>query len=350
MRKLIIQIPCLNEEKTLPVTLGALPREVPGYDVVEWLIIDDGSTDRTVEVARAYGVDHIVSLRHNQGLARGFMAGIEACLKLGADTIVNTDADNQYDAACIPDLLKPIVAGEADIVVGARPIADIAHFSPIKKLLQKIGSAVVRVASSADIPDAPSGFRAIHCDAALRLNVFNDYTYTLETIIQAGLKNMRISSVPVRVNEDLRPSRLVNSIHSYVQRSIVTILRIFLVYKPFRAFLLLSLVFFLPALFFGGRFMWFFTRGDGTGHVQSLILVAILSMAGFISVALAVIADLLAVNRMLMEDIRMRLLRAEIERGSWAFRLPRRMRRAPQSARYALINQIRRRREGNLHA
>jgi glycosyltransferase involved in cell wall biosynthesis len=342
VHKLIIQIPCLNEEKTLPITLEALPRKVPGYDVVEWLIVDDGSTDRTVAVARAHGVDHIVSLRHHQGLARGFMAGLEACLKLGADTIVNTDADNQYDATCIPDLTRPIVEGEADIVVGARPIADIPYFSPIKKVLQKIGSAAVRMASGTDIPDAPSGFRAIHRDAALRLNVFNAYTYTLETIIQAGQKNIRIASVPVRVNEELRPSRLVKSIPSYIQRSIVTILRIFLIYNPFRSFALLSLAFFLPALLVGLRFLWFYATEDATGHVQSLILAAILSMASFISLALAVIADLLAINRTLMEDIRTRLLRSEMSKdgGVGAHRLPRRASHPSSLVRHALIKQI----------
>jgi glycosyltransferase involved in cell wall biosynthesis len=241
------------------------------------------------------------------------MAGLEACLKLGADVIVNTDADNQYDASYIPALVMPIVEGKADIVIGARPISQIPHFSPVKKLLQKLGSWAVRVASKTDIPDAPSGFRAIHRDAAMRLNVFSNYTYTLETIIQAGRKNMRITSVEVGVNEDLRPSRLVKSIPSYVQRSIGTIFRIFLVYKPFRAFSLLGLALLIPAVLLGLRFLWSFILGEGAAYIQSLILAAILSIAGFISFATAVLADLLAVNRTLLEDLKLRMLRLEVD-------------------------------------
>ena len=226
--KLIIQIPCYNEAETLGIALSALPRQVPGFDSVEWLIIDDGSTDDTVKVALSHGVDHVVRHTRNQGLARGFMNGLQACLEHGADVIVNTDADNQYEADDIPLLTAPIVNGKADIVIGARPIQAIEHFSPIKKLLQKLGSWVVRVASKTDVPDAPSGFRAISRTAARHLVVFSDYTYTLETIIQAGQKNMAITSVPIRVNGDLRPSRLVKSIASYIQRSIVTIIRVFM--------------------------------------------------------------------------------------------------------------------------
>ena len=214
MRKLIIQVPCYNEAETLAVTLGDLPRQVAGYDIVEWLVIDDGSTDRTVDVARECGVDHIVSLPHNQGLAKAFMAGLEASLRAGADTIVNTDADNQYSAASIPDLVRPIVERKAQIVVGARPISDIEHFSPVKRLLQRIGSWTVRMASNTEIADAPSGFRAIHRSAALHLNTLSSYTYTLETIIQAGHKNISIVSVPIRVNGYLRPSRLVKTIRT----------------------------------------------------------------------------------------------------------------------------------------
>jgi len=311
-RKLIIQIPCFNEAETLPIALAALPRKVSGYSHVEWLIIDDGSTDDTVEVARHHGVDHIVQLRHNEGLARGFMAGIEACLKLGAHTIVNTDADNQYDAKSIPDLVRPILEGEADFVIGARPIRQIEHFSPIKKWLQGLGSWVVRVASRTNVPDAPSGFRAMYWEAALRLNVFSQYTYTLETIIQAGRKNMRTVSVPVGVNEDLRPSRLVKSIRSYVWRSIVTIIRIFLIYRPLKTFMLLSMIFGTAFLLVAGRYMYFFAIGEGDGHVQSLVLAVILATASFLSFSVAVIADLLSVNRSLLEDLRQRALRAEI--------------------------------------
>jgi glycosyltransferase involved in cell wall biosynthesis len=322
MRKLIIQIPCLNEEESLPVTLRALPRSVAGFERVEWLVIDDGSKDRTVEVARAHGVDHIVSLRHTQGLAKGFMAGLEACLKHGADVIVNTDADNQYDATCIPDLVRPILAAEADMVVGARPIAEIAHFPLLKKLLQWLGSWAVRVASGTQAPDAPSGFRAIHRDAAIQFMVYNDYTYTLETLIQAGRKGIRVTSVPVRVNGDLRPSRLVKSIASYVSRSILTIFRIFLVYKPFRAFLFFGILLSAPALALGVRYLWLLAAGAPGGHVQSLILAGILFTGGFISFALAIIADLLAINRTLMEDVRVRLLRAEIERAAPSIPIP----------------------------
>ncbi|MEM7767707.1 MAG: glycosyltransferase family 2 protein [Pseudomonadota bacterium] len=311
-RKLIIQIPCLNEEETLALTLSHLPREVPGYDTVEWLIIDDGSTDATVEVARAHGVDHVVSFRHNQGLARGFMAGLEASLKLGADTIVNTDADNQYDASSIPDLVAPILAGEAEIVVGERPVMETAHWSPLKKSLQRLGSYAVRLASNTDVPDAPSGFRAIHRDAALRMFVFSEYTYTLETIIQAGRKKMRITSVPIRTNGETRPSRLMKSMRSYVQRSLVTILRVFLAYKPLRAFFVAGGVLGALAVLIGLRFMWAYATGEGDGKVQSLIFMSVLAMASFISFAVGVIADLQAVNRTLLEDIRLRLFRAEL--------------------------------------
>lgn len=315
MRKLIIQIPCLNEEETLTVTLESLPRQVAGFDKVEFLIIDDGSTDRTVEVAREFGVEHIVSLRHNSGLAKAFMAGVEASLKLGADVIVNTDADNQYNANYITTLVEPILESRADIVIGARPISNIQHFAPSKKLLQKLGSWAVRVASGTDVPDAPSGFRAMHRDAATRLMVYNRYTYTLETIIQAGRNGMRITSVPIEVNEDLRPSRLVKSISSYIQRSIGTIVRIFLIYEPFRFFLALGLLLIIPAFLIGLRYLWLILIGDsGGGHVQSLILSGILFSGGFVSMALAVISDLLAVNRVLMEDVRVRLIKAELEK------------------------------------
>ncbi len=302
--KLIIQIPCFNEEQTLAVALDALPRSVPGFDIVEWLIIDDGCVDRTVEVARAHGVDHVVSHTSNQGLAQGFMTGLETCLLNGADVIVNTDADNQYNADDIPKLVAPIVEGVSDIVVGARPIQTIEHFSPLKKALQKLGSWVVRIASRTDIPDAPSGFRAISAKAARKLMVFNDYTYTLETIIQAGQKNMSISSVPIRVNEDLRPSRLVKSIPSYLQRSILTIVRIFVVYRPFRFFAIISAVLFSIGLLIGLRFLWFYIVGEGDGHVQSLILSALLLGAGVQTMLIAFVTDLLAANRRLLEEIR----------------------------------------------
>ncbi|MBN2079284.1 MAG: glycosyltransferase family 2 protein [Spirochaetes bacterium] len=305
--KLIIQIPCYNEEKTLPVALKELPRKLPGISKIEWLIIDDGSTDRTVEVAKRHGVDHVVHFIKNRGLAEGFKAGIDTCISLGADIIVNTDADNQYCAGDIPKLIQPILDGRADIVVGARPIAQIRHFSFVKKLLQKFGSYVVRRVSNTSIPDAPSGFRAISRDAAMKLNVFNAYTYTLETIIQAGRKNMAITWVPVRVNEDLRPSRLVKSISSYIKRSIVTIFRIFVVYEPFRFFIRIGLMLFLGGFVIGLRFLYYYVMGDGGGHVQSLILLAVLMTMGFQSMLAAFIVDLMAVNRALLEDVQYRL-------------------------------------------
>lgn len=309
--KLIIQIPCYNEAATLATALAALPRSVPGFDVVEWLIIDDGSRDETVAVARANGVDHVVRHTCNQGLARAFMTGLDACVRLGADVIVNTDADNQYDARDIPALTAPILEQRAEIVVGARPIAAITHFSSLKKLLQRLGSWVVRAASRTDIPDAPSGFRAISRAAAQRLMVFNDYTYTLETIIQAGQKNIAITSVPVRVNPDLRPSRLVKSIPSYIKRSIVTIVRIFVIYRPFRFFGTIGAVLFGAGFLIGLRFLWFYLTGNGAGHIQSLILGAVLLGMGFQTFLIAFIADLLAANRQLLEEMRFDLRRAK---------------------------------------
>ena len=303
----MIQIPCYNEAATLAIALQALPRLVPGFDTVEWLIVDDGSQDETAEIAREHGVDHIIRHTRNQGLARAFMTGLDSCLARGADVIVNTDADNQYNAADIPKLTEPIVKGEADVVIGARPIESIQHFSPLKKFLQRLGSRVVRFASQTHIPDAPSGFRAISRDAAQQLVVFNDYTYTLETIIQAGQKNMAIASVPISVNQDLRPSRLVKSIPSYIQRSIMTILRIFVIYRPFRFFGTLGAILFAAGFLIGLRFVWFYLQGDGGGRIQSLILASILMLMGFQSFLAAFLADVLAANRQLLEDVRYRL-------------------------------------------
>jgi glycosyltransferase involved in cell wall biosynthesis len=308
--KLIIQIPCYNEAQTLPIALADLPREVEGFDTVEWLVIDDGSKDNTVAVAREHGVDHIVSHTKNQGLARGFMTGLHACLDLGADVIVNTDADNQYNASDIPVLVKPIIDNEADFVVGARPIENIGHFSPAKKLLQKLGSWVVRKVSATDIPDAPSGFRAFSRDSAMRLIVFSDYTYTLETIIQAGQKNMAITSVPVRVNKDLRPSRLLKSIPSYIQRSIMTIVRIFVIYKPFRFFFTIGSILFILGSLIGLRFLYFYFTAGSAGHIQSLILAAVLLVSGFQTILVAFLADVLAANRKMLEDIKYQFSRA----------------------------------------
>ncbi len=305
--KLIIQIPCYNEAETLPITLKELPRELPGFTGVEWLVIDDGSEDGTAEIARQCGVHHVVSFTGNQGLARSFLAGLDAAIRLGADVIVNTDADNQYRAADIPLLVAPILAGRADIVVGSRPINEITSFSPVKKFLQKSGSSVVRFVSKTEIPDAPSGFRAMSREAALRLNVFNDYTYTLETIIQAGQKGIAITSVPIRVNRTLRPSRLVKSIPSYLGKSLITIVRIFVVYKAFRFFMAMGLTLAGAGLLVGIRFLSYYLSGDGSGHVQSLILSSILLGVGFQTMLTAFLADLLAVNRRLMEDIQYRV-------------------------------------------
>jgi glycosyltransferase involved in cell wall biosynthesis len=313
MTKLIIQIPCYNEEESLPITLAELPREVPGCDVVEWLIIDDGSADRTVEVARELGVDHVVRMKRNSGLAKVFMAGLDACLRLGADIIVNTDADNQYCAADIPLLVAPVLAGRADYVIGARPISEIPHFSPIKKLLQKMGSWAVRAASNTEVADAPSGFRAMSRACALRLNVLSEYTYTLETIIQAGRAGMAIESVPIRVNGDLRPSRLVKSISSYVQRSLVTIARIFMTYKPMKTFMYPGAVLGSIGFLIGLRFLYFYVNGRGQGHLQSLVLTAILIVVGAQMIMFGMLAELIGNNRKMLEDIQWRTRRMELE-------------------------------------
>jgi glycosyltransferase involved in cell wall biosynthesis len=316
-KKLIIQIPCYNEEATLAVALSTLPRELPEVDVIEWLVIDDGSSDRTVEVAVQQKVDHIIRLPRHQGLARGFMAGIEASLRVGADIIVNTDADNQYRAEDIPRLIAPILAGSAEIVIGARPISDIEHFSPLKKWLQRLGSWVVRLASKTDIPDAPSGFRALSRDAAMRLHVFNDYTYTLETVIQAGQKDMAITSIPIQTNEDLRPSRLVKSVPTYIRRQVLTILRIFMTYKPFQFFAVPGVVLFICGMLIGIRFLYFYATDGGSGHVQSLILATLLMSMGFFLSVVGLLADLMAVNRKLLEglDWRMQKIEEDLTKG-----------------------------------
>ncbi|MBN2444181.1 MAG: glycosyltransferase family 2 protein [Spirochaetales bacterium] len=301
--KLIIQIPCFNEENTLPITLKDLPREVDGFDVVEWCVIDDGSTDKTVEVARSLGVDHIISFKYNNGLARAFMKGIEVCLKAKADVIVNTDADNQYYAGDIPKLVLPVLNGEADMVIGERPIKKIKHFSPFKKILQRIGSFVVKTLSNTDVPDAPSGFRAISRYAAMHLNIFSKYTYTMESIIQAGRKNLKIVSVKIRTNDVTRKSKLVKSTLSYIFKSMVTIIRIFVVYNPFRFFMILSILLFIGGIIPGIRYLILFIYRSESGHIQSLILSAILLIMSVQIGVLAFIGDLNAVNRSIMEDV-----------------------------------------------
>jgi glycosyltransferase involved in cell wall biosynthesis len=312
-RKLIIQIPCYNEEETLETALSHLPRQLDGVDSVEWLIVNDGSTDRTREVARRCGVDHIVDLGSHRGLAEGFLAGIDASLKADADIIVNTDADNQYCADDIPKIIEPILSGRADIVIGARPISEIEHFSLVKKILQGVGSWVVRVASNTSIPDAPSGFRAMTREAAMRLNVFNPYTYTLETIIQAGQKRMAVESVPVRTNPELRPSRLVKSVASYVRRSILTILRIFITYKPLRFFLFIGALPFAAGFALGVRWIFLFYEDPTRARVPSLILAAILILTGVQLWIFGILADIIAVNRALLEDIQLRLRKMEYQ-------------------------------------
>ncbi len=313
--KLIIQIPCLNEEATLPATLADLPREVEGIDTVEWLVIDDGSTDATIEVARANGVDHIVRLTNNRGLAAGFQAGLDACLKLGADVIVNTDADNQYYGADIALLVEPIVAGRADMVVGDRQTDTIEHFSPIKKRLQKLGSWVVRQASETDVPDTTSGFRAYNREAALQMAVVSRFTYTLETIIQAGKLLVAIEGVPVRTNPQTRESRLFPSTWSYVRRNSISIFRIYAQYEPMRVFFTAAVILLVAALIPFTRFLVAWMQGDGAGHVQSLIFGAVLFNAAVVMGALAVIGDLLHAQRIMSQRTFERVRRIELELG-----------------------------------
>jgi glycosyltransferase involved in cell wall biosynthesis len=309
--KLIIQIPCYNEEGTLPTTLAALPRQLPGINRVEWLVVDDGSEDRTAEVAKACGVDHVVRLPRHQGLARAFLAGLEASLRAGADIVVNTDADNQYPASDIPKLIAPILEGRAEIVVGARPIGELGHFSPWKKTLQRWGSWMTRVISNTEVPDAPSGFRAMSREAAMQLHVFNRYTYTLETIIQAGQKGMAITSVPVGAQESLRPSRLVRSIPGYVRRQLLTMVRIFMTYRPFRFFAVPGVLVFSFGFLIGVRFLYFYVTEGGRGHVQSLILGALCMGIGFFLVVIGLVTDLIAVNRQLLERLDFRIQKIE---------------------------------------
>lgn len=301
--KLIIQIPCYNEEPTLAIALKELPKHIDGIDEIQILVIDDGSNDKTIEVARQNGVKDFVILPNNLGLAKAFSAGIAKAIELGADIIVNTDADNQYCAQDMEKLIKPILENQADIVIGARPIENIKHFSLVKKALQKLGSWVMRLVSSTKIADATSGFRAFSRDAALRINIFDNYTYTLETIIQAKAKGLEIISVPVRVNAELRKSKLIKNIFDYIKRSIFTMMRMFIVYRPFRFFALIGLLFLVPGVLLGARFLYFYINHAGSGHVQSLILSAVLILTGVQTGLIAVLADLLSINRKLLEDI-----------------------------------------------
>ena len=309
--KLIIQIPCYNEEETLHLAFNDLPRSIEGIDTIEYLCINDGSTDGTVAKARKLGFDHIVSFKQNKGLASGFMAGIDACLHLGADIIVNTDADNQYCGADIEKLVRPILDEKADIVIGSRPIDSTEQFSWKKKKFQHLGSWVVRVASGTDIPDAPSGFRAYSRDAALRINVVNNYTYTLETIIQAGNNKTAMTSVPISTNPETRPSRLFSSMWRYMKTSAAVITRSFIMYKPLKFFGTLGLLFILAGLIPGIRFLVLFFSSEGEGHIQSLILTAILMMMGFMTIVMGLLGDTIASNRKILEDVQYRVRKME---------------------------------------
>ena len=311
--KLIVQIPCLNEEATLPETLASIPRAIPGVDVVEVLVIDDGSSDRTSEVARAHGADHIVRFTRRKGLAAGFMAGLDAALRLGADVIVNTDADNQYPAAEIPRLVAPILAGQADMVVGDRGVGEVGHFSWTKRRLQWLGTWVVRKVSGAPVVDATSGFRALTRDCALRINIVSEFTYTLESIIQAGKKKLAIAHLPIEARET-RPSRLFSSTWDYVKRSAATILRIYAMYEPLKVFLILGLTLLAAGGGLGLRYAWFWWQGDVRGHLQSALASAVLLIFGVMTLQWGILADVVAANRKLLEDLLYRVRKMELGR------------------------------------
>ncbi|MHA9740472.1 glycosyltransferase family 2 protein [Robinsoniella peoriensis] len=301
--KLIIQIPCYNEAQTLEIALNDLPKQIDGIDKIEYLIINDGSQDNTVEVAKNWGVHYVVNFKRNKGLAKGFMAGLDACLRNGADIIVNTDADNQYCGEDIEKLVRPILNGESDIVIGERPIDNTEHFSPLKKRLQHFGSWVVRKASKTDIPDAPSGFRAYSREAAMRMNVINEYTYTLETIVQAGRNKMACTSVPIRTNGELRPSRLFSSMFGYVKKSMLTIVRAFMMYRPLYFFSVIGSLISIVGIGLGVRFLYFMAIGQGNGHTQSLILASMMIILGVMTGIVGLQADIISGNRKLLEDI-----------------------------------------------
>ena len=312
--KLIVQIPCLNEEKTLPQTVRDIPRDIEGIDSVEILIIDDGSTDRTVDVARTLGVDHIVQNRGNKGLAMSFMNGLNACLDLGADIIVNTDGDNQYQGADIAKLVQPVIKGEADLVVGDRQTETIEDFSLAKKKLQKMGSMVVRLLSGTTVPDAVSGFRAFSREAAMKTNIVSAYSYTVETIIQAGNKKLKIVSVPVGTNPKTRESRLMKSIPRFVVQQISTMVRMYTMFKPLRSFFVIGVICLIGALIPSVRFLIFYFAGQGGGHVQSLILAAILFLLGFQVIIVGLLGDVISFNRKLIEEALLRVRRMEMDK------------------------------------
>lgn len=309
--KLIIQIPCYNEAETLTIALDALPKHIDGIDEIEYLVINDGSSDNTEQIARDWGVHYIVHFKRNLGLARGFMAGLDLALRQGADIIVNTDADNQYNADDIEKIVRPIIEKKADIVIGERPIDETEEFSPLKKKLQHLGSWFVRLASRTDIPDAPSGFRAYSRHAAMRMNVNNEYTYTLETIVQAGRNKMAIMSVPIRTNPELRKSRLMKSMYGYIKKSVLTVFRAFLMYRPLQVFTVIAMFFLIAGMAIGIRFLWFYFTGGGNGHVQSLILAVMLIIIGVQTALLGMQADVISANRKLLEDIQFRIKKLE---------------------------------------
>lgn len=311
MMKLIIQIPCYNEAQILPKTLSQLPKSVDGFDQVEILVIDDGSTDGTAKVARENGADHIVRLSRHRGLAQAYAHGLDACLRLGADVIVNTDADNQYKAGDIDRLVELILRGESEMVIGDRGVRTIEHFEPHKRLLQRIGSRVVSATAGFDIPDATSGFRAITREVALETMVLSNYSYTLETLIQAGAKKTRVSFVPVETNPPERPSRLFRSIRNYLANSTVTIMRSFTMYRALRIFTIISLVLLLLGSAIGIRFLIYYFQGQGSGMVQSLILAAVFLIVGFITFLIGLIADLVSFNRKILEEVLIRLRRQD---------------------------------------
>ena len=309
--KLIIQIPCYNEAETLEIALNDLPKHIDGIDEIEYLIINDGSRDNTVEVAKKWGVHYVVNFKKNKGLAKGFMAGLDACLRNGADIIVNTDADNQYCGDDIEKIVRPIIEGKSDIVIGARPIDQTEHFSPLKKKLQHFGSWVVRKASNTDIPDAPSGFRAYSREAAMQLNVVNEYTYTLETIVQAGRNKIPMEAVDIRTNAELRPSRLFNSMMGYVKKSMVTIVRAYVMYRPLKFFAILGTIFVVLGLIPLVRYLVYAIVATTAGHVQSLIIGSTLMIIGVNCYTIGVLADTTAANRKIMEDVQRRVRKVD---------------------------------------
>lgn len=312
MTKLIIQIPCYNEEETLLTTLNDLPKSIEGIDSIEVLVIDDGSTDKSAQIAKEWGAS-VVSVKPNKGLANAFRVGLQEALKHNADIIVNTDADNQYCADDISSLVAPILASSADIVIGARNILAIKEFSPLKKLFQKFGSAVLRLLSSTPVEDAPSGFRAFSKEAALKLNIFDNYTYTMETLLQANAKGLKIASVPIRVNNKLRDSKLVKNIFDYIFKSMKTTIRMFIVYRPFRFFISLATILGILGLAIVIRFLYYFSLGDGNGHVQSLIFAAVFLISAVQLGIIAILGDLLSINRRLIEDVQTRLKKLELK-------------------------------------